>query len=227
MKTIVDLFFDSVRRGCKAAILMSGKGGGNAINILNHRAQYQTIQFGCVLSNNPEGGAAKVAELFGLESIIVPGKAGKGFDREEYFQKVAAELRARKIEVLIYAGWMLVSPDWFCKEFPGVNMHPADLRVVGENGLPLFTGMPAIKKTLDSGRATIASTMHVVEASVDCGRVIAVSKEIRFADLPDTEIETIHQVMKVRCEHPTYPAVLAMIADGTLLTCDLPVAFRR
>lgn len=221
MDEITDRFFDLAKSGTKAAILMSGM-GSNADALLKKRLEYPSLEICCIVSNNPKSRADFLGDKHALPYEILSAQSGRSFERATYFSSVSQALLHYEVKVLLYAGWMLVAPDFFCQAFPGVNMHPADLTVVGEDGQPRFTGMNAIRKTVESGLPYIASSLHVVSPRVDCGRVVAVSRPLWLSQIQYVDVKELHQQIKLMCEHPLYPKALKLISKGAINVKSLP-----
>jgi phosphoribosylglycinamide formyltransferase 1 len=85
----------------------------------------------------------------------------------------------------VSAGFMKVVGKRFLEHFAMVNTHPALL--------PAFPGAHAVRDALDYGATVTGCTVHLVDAGVDTGPVIAqAAVEVR----PDDDEDALHERVK-------------------------------
>lgn len=213
---LIKRFSNSPRVG----ILMSGV-GSNTRALLSHRYCYPSLQFVGIFTDNPSSSARAIADDYSLESVgIYESK------RVALFDRLTAVLEERHIDVLIYAGFMRISPREFVLRFPGINCHPGDLTIISSSGLPKYRGMRALEEAVTSGETYVASTVHVVDADVDCGKAIAVSRHLRTELNDRMDIQRLHGRLKV-LEHSLYWQVVALLERSLISENDPPLSEQR
>lgn len=206
----------------RVAILMSGK-GSNADVVLANRNMYPNFEFNMVFADQPQSNAQKIAGKYGLGYHAI--EFDKSVElRTAYFQRVSNLLRRQEIDFLIYAGFMRVASDFFVHEFPGVNMHPADLTIKGDDGKPKYRGMDALPMAISAGEGYVASTVYAVDIDVDCGFPIAVSKPYLTTQEDLLDIPALHERLKVEREHILYPQILSLLSQGRISVHDIPLS---
>lgn len=201
------------------AVLMSGT-GSNARSILENTELREYYDVKLIATDTPSSNAHSIAREFDLDFLEQPvERFVNQSERDNYFKTLGHKLGNAGIQGLFYAGFMKISTQPFSRAFPGVNVHPADLRVIGEDGLPVYRGMNALPQMVhDLGYAK--ATVHVIDTPVDSGASLAVSEALfplngeTFADL--------HERLKA-LENTLYPATLNAIAKGELTSQNLPV----
>lgn len=206
----------------KVSILMSGK-GSNAEVILRNRDKYPNLQFTTIFTDQPGSNAIDIAKRYNLDYAALEFNKGQE-DRNEYFQRVAQIFRNQTIDFAIYAGFMRIAPGRFVSEFPGINVHPSDLTIKNENGIPKYRGMDALLMSVREGEEYVASTAYVVEEAVDCGSPIAVSRyvPVTINDLDD--IPGLHERLKHKGEHILFPQVLTLLSRGLISVDNTPLS---
>lgn len=196
------------------AILMSGV-GSNANSLLLQRHWFPTIEIALIATDIVASGAASLGAQHGVPVVSFPGP----ITREHLFREIAEVFRSHAVTGVLYCGFMRIAPAWFTEAFPGVNIHPADLEVRGQMGLPAYRGMTALQDALRAGEQSVASSMHIVSLPVDAGVVLAVSSHV---PTKTDDVATLHEELKTR-EHFVYPRVVALLACDALLASQLPL----
>ncbi len=155
-----------------------------------------------VISNVPGVKALDRARDAGVEPLVIDHR---GFaDRRSFDAAVVAALRARKVEVVVLAGFMRIVTDVLLDAFPMrvVNVHPALC--------PAFPGVNAQKQALDYGVRVTGCTVPFVDQGADTGPVIA---QAVVPVLPDDDVERLRLRILAQ-EHELLPRVLQWIAEG-------------
>lgn len=117
---------------------------------------------------------------------------------------------------------MKIVPTFFLEMFPGINVHPSDLTITDNTGKPKYVGMNAIKDAVDNGEKYIASTAHVIATDVDCGKPMVVSRKFSLEGRNRQDLTTLHEQLKISCEHILYPRLLEMLSRGLLSAAEMP-----
>ncbi|WP_419420745.1 formyltransferase family protein [Legionella sp. D16C41] len=205
----------------RMAILMSGK-GSNAETLLSQAYRYPNLNFVTICTDQKTSQARLISEKYELDYFCLEGKVTTHAQRESYFQQLGVYLRSLNIDTLIYAGFMKISPSFFVQEFPGINVHPADLTIKNEQGKPRYVGMHAIRDAINNGEVYLASTAHIVDSEVDCGMPVMISKKLSLNGRLTRDISLVHEQLKLSCEHLLYPCLLELLSRGALCVESLP-----
>lgn len=88
-------------------------------------------------------------------------------DRDAWDRALAAEIAAHRPDLVVSAGFMKIVGPSVLGAFGGrlINTHPALL--------PAFPGAHAVRDALAAGAQVTGATVHVVDAGVDTGPVLA------------------------------------------------------
>ena len=108
-------------------------------------------------------------------------------DRGAWDRALAAELAAVEPDLVVSAGFMKIVGPAVLGAFGGrlINTHPALL--------PAFPGAHAVRDALAAGASVTGATVHVVDAGVDTGPVLA-QREV--AVLPGDDEARLHERIK-------------------------------
>ena len=154
-------------------------------------------------ADNPAAGLAH-AEQFGVPTFVV--EPGLFDSRENWAEVLLRNLEYHKPDLVVLAGFMKVLPAGFVAALSPniINLHPSLL--------PAFPGAHAVRDALSAGASTTGATVHIVDAGVDTGpilaqREIAVPTGISESDLHE-QIKTIERSLIVE--------VVSQIAEGKL-----------
>ncbi len=123
-------------------------------------------------------------------------------DRAEWDAGIAAATEAHSPDLIVSAGFMKILGPQFLSSFMGrvVNTHPALL--------PAFPGAHAVPDALDYGVKVTGCTVHLVDAGMDTGPILA-QEAIEVLDGDDED--TLHERIKV-VERRLLVDVLAALA---------------
>ncbi|NMD19277.1 MAG: phosphoribosylglycinamide formyltransferase [Verrucomicrobia bacterium] len=193
----------------KLGVLGSGK-GSNFVAIADACAAGRvpaTIEL--VLSDLPEAGILDRARERGVRAEhLAPGRYRTRLD-EAAERAYVAGLQEAGVDLVVLAGFMRILKGDFLGAFPGrvVNIHPSLL--------PAFPGLEAWKQALDHGVKVTGVTVHLVDAGVDTGPILAQAPVlVRDDDTPETLHARIQEV-----EHRLYPATIARWLTDTFGAC--------
>lgn len=144
--------------------------------------------------------AVQIAETAGLPTFCV--RLADHADRAAWDTAIADATAAHQPDLIVSAGFMKILGPEFLSRFLGrvVNTHPALL--------PAFPGAHAVPATLDYGVKVTGCTVHLVDAGMDTGPILAQEPVPVFDD--DDE-ETLHERIKV-VERRLLVDVLAAVA---------------
>jgi phosphoribosylglycinamide formyltransferase-1 len=132
--------------------------------------------------------ATDVSEGHGVPVVLVERDSfGPTFDRVAYTEKVVDVLEANDVDLVVMAGFGTIFEKPIHDAFPGriLNTHPALL--------PAFPGAHAVRDALAAGVAVTGSTVHLVDAGVDTGPVLA-QREVPVE--PGDDEASLHERIK-------------------------------
>jgi phosphoribosylglycinamide formyltransferase 1 len=154
-------------------------------------------------SDKPAEGLSH-AEQFGVPTFVVEPQR---FDsREAWAQCLLANIRFFKADLVVLAGFMRVLPAEFVAALSPnlINLHPSLL--------PLYPGAHAVRDALAAGATETGTTVHVVDAGVDTGPVVA---QRAVAINPNETEESLHARIREQ-EHELLVSTVLDIAEGQL-----------
>ena len=185
----------------RIAVLASGT-GTNLQAILDEVHGRDGIEVACVASNKPGAMALERAAGARVETAVF--ERSEYPDRAERDSAMAEWLDARRVDLIVLAGYMELLSTEFVRRFENriVNVHPALL--------PAFPGLDAIGQALQHGVRVTGVTVHFVDEGVDSGPIILQ----RAVEVPYTRDRSqlereIHDV-----EHQLLPEAIRLIAAG-------------
>jgi len=146
--------------------------------------------------------AVEIARAASLPTFRV--RLGDFPDRNAWDSAIADATAAHEPDLIVSAGFMKILGPPFLSRFIGrvVNTHPALL--------PAFPGAHAVPATLDYGVKITGCTVHLVDAGMDTGPILA-QQAVPVLDGDDEE--TLHERIKV-VERRLLVDVLAALATG-------------
>ncbi len=144
--------------------------------------------------------AAEIAADAGVPAYTVPLRDYP--DRATWDAAITAATAAHSPDFVVSAGFMKILGNQFLTRFPGrvVNTHPALL--------PAFPGAHAVPAALEYGVRVTGCTVHLVDAGMDTGPVLA-QEAVAIED--DDDEQTLHERIKV-VERRLLVDVLAALA---------------
>lgn len=97
------------------------------------------------------------------------------------------------IDYIFLGGFMRVlkKPILDCFSNRIINIHPADLEIVGEDNKRLLVGRYGILKTFLAGIKETKSTVHFINEEVDMGKIIRKSSSLHFDEIPSISLPKI------------------------------------
>jgi phosphoribosylglycinamide formyltransferase-1 len=128
------------------------------------------------------GGLARAAAAGVPTFVVATGDHAHRGDWDEALAKSIAEHNPRFV---VSAGFMRLLGPAVLDAFPVLNTHPALL--------PAFPGAHAVRDALAAGASVTGATVHVVDAGVDTGPVLA-QREV--AVLPGDDEARLHERIK-------------------------------
>jgi phosphoribosylglycinamide formyltransferase-1 len=127
-------------------------------------------------------------------------------DRAQWDRALADEIAAHDPDLVVSAGFMRIVGPAVLGRFEGrlVNTHPALL--------PAFPGAHAVRDALAAGVTVTGSTVHLVDAGVDTGPVLA-QREVPVR--PDDDEPALHERIKTVERELLVETVAALATTAT------------
>jgi phosphoribosylglycinamide formyltransferase-1 len=145
------------------------------------------------------------AERAGVPTFVVRVEDYR--DRDDWDAALTDAVAACSPDLVVSAGFMKIVGKRFLERFPMVNTHPALL--------PAFPGAHAVRDALDYGAQVTGCTVHLVDAGVDTGPVIAqATVEVRG----DDDEASLHQRIKEQERRLLVDVVGRMARQGWQVT---------
>jgi len=186
----------------RIGVLISGR-GSNMLALVDAVANGRIpgAEVAIVISNVSTAAGLEMARERGVETATLDHR---GKTREEHDRAMAAELRARKVDLVCLAGYMRLLSSWFTREFERriLNIHPSLL--------PAFPGLNAQRQAIDYGVNFSGCTVHLVDEELDHGPIV---KQAVVPVLPGDTEETLSARILVE-EHRIYAEAVALMLSG-------------
>ncbi|QAY70180.1 phosphoribosylglycinamide formyltransferase [Xylanimonas protaetiae] len=170
----------------RLVVLASGAGSNLAALLAAHDATAFGARVVGVVTDKPAAGALDLAREAGIASAVV---APADFeDRAAWDRGIAEAVAVFRPDLVVLAGFMRILAPGFLDRFPGrvVNTHPALL--------PAFPGAHGVRDALAHGVKVTGCTVHVVDAGVDTGPILA---QAAVPVLDGDDEATLHERIKV------------------------------
>lgn len=191
-------------------VLASGR-GSNLMAILEAidagRCHARVV---AVIADREKAPALDHARARSIATVVVKPKDHA--DRAAWDRALADAIAARSPGLVVLAGFMRIVGEAVIARFGGriVNVHPALL--------PAFPGLDAPAQALAAGVRITGCTVHLVDAGVDTGPILA---QAAVPVLPGDDAERLHARIQP-AEHRLLPAVIDWVAKGALVLDPAP-----
>jgi len=151
--------------------------------------------------------ALEIAEAASLPSFTT--RVGDHADRDAWDAAITDAAAAHQPDLVVSAGFMKILGPQFLSRFPGrvVNTHPALL--------PAFPGAHAVPDTLAYGVRVTGCTVHLVDAGMDTGPILA---QEAVDVLDDDDESALHERIKVVERRLLVDVLAAMATRGVTWT---------
>ncbi|MFT8319601.1 MAG: phosphoribosylglycinamide formyltransferase [Bacillus sp. (in: firmicutes)] len=178
------------------AIFASGSGSNFQAIVDAVESKKIHANISLLVCDKPE---AYVLERAGKHHIPTYVFSAKRFQtKAAYEQEILNELKSKRVDLIILAGYMRLIGDTLLQAFPQqiVNVHPSLL--------PQFPGKDAIGQALKAGVPKTGITIHYVDEGMDTGPTIAQQEVTVEKNETIESLQTkIHSL-----EHKLYPEVI-------------------
>jgi phosphoribosylglycinamide formyltransferase 1 len=166
-------------------VLISGTGSNLLALLKAIESPLVPVRVVAVGSDGAAPGLAH-ADLYGVPTFVV--ERGMFPNRESWGKKLQETVENFNPDLVALAGFMKILPPAFIDRFSPniINIHASML--------PLFPGANAVRDTLAAGVSETGATIHVVDAGMDTGPIIA---QRTVPVMPGDDVPTLHERIKV------------------------------
>ncbi|WP_041749222.1 phosphoribosylglycinamide formyltransferase [Brevibacillus brevis] len=186
----------------KLAIFASGSGSNfEAIVQAVQDGKLAGVEVALLVCDKPGAKVLERAERLGIDAFVFQPK--EYADKASFEQEIVAQLQKREISLVVLAGYMRLVGDTLLSSYEGkiINLHPSLL--------PAFPGKDAVGQALAYGVKITGVTVHLVDAGLDTGPIIAqIPVAVQEADTAETLAARIHAV-----EHELLVKVIGYLAE--------------
>ena len=189
----------------KIAVFASG-GGTDFQSIIDANESEQFCKIEYLVASKPEIGALDRAKKHGINTLVYDKTVET---KDEFYIRIAKELKLAGVEYVVLAGWLLVVPASFIQAFENavINIHPSLIPSFCGMG---YYGLRVHKAAIDYGVKLSGATVHFVEADVDGGAII-MQRSVPVE--PDDTPETL-QARILKEEHTMLPECVKLLCQG-------------
>jgi phosphoribosylglycinamide formyltransferase-1 len=191
----------------KIAVFASG-GGTDFQSVIDANEKENFCVISYLVASKPDIGAITRANNHGIKTIVFDKQSET---KAEFYQRVAKTLKENGVEYIVLAGWLLVVPEFFIKEFENgiLNVHPSLIPSFCGMG---YYGLKVHQAAIDYGVKVSGATVHFVEADVDGGAIV-MQRTVAVAE-DDTAESLQAKILKV--EHEILPLCVKKLCEGKI-----------
>ncbi len=174
-----------------------------------------------VVSSKDGAYALERAASRGIETAVM---RKSDYDSPEAYDKALADhFEKRNIDLVVYAGFMLILGKDFVDRFKNrmINIHPALIPSFCGKG---YYGLHVHEAVLKKGVKITGATVHFVTAECDAGPII-LQKAVEVKD--DDTPETLQRRVMEQAEWVIYPEAVKLFAQGRLEITDGKVRIKK
>ncbi len=184
----------------RLAVLVSGA-GTNLQSLIDAIAADPAFGGRIVVVGSDQPGCLALERARGAGIPTVAEALADHPDRPTWEAVLTERLTACEPQLIVLAGFMRLLSSRFLARWPGqaVNLHPSLL--------PAFPGAHGVRDALAYGVKVTGTTVHLIDAHVDHGPIIA-QRCVEVAD--DDDEDTLHARIKA-IEHELLPAVVKLL----------------
>ena len=191
----------------KIAVFASG-GGTDFQSVIDANEKENFCVISYLVASKPDIGAITRANNHGIKTIVFDKQSET---KAEFYQRVAKTLKESGVEYIVLAGWLLVVPEFFIKEFENgiLNVHPSLIPSFCGMG---YYGLKVHQAAIDYGVKVSGATVHFVETDVDGGAIV-MQRAVAVAE-DDTAESLQAKILKV--EHEILPLCVKKLCEGKI-----------
>lgn len=188
----------------KLGVLASGRGSNFQAIIDAVEKGFLQAEIVLLITDNEAAFAADRAKKHKINHLYINPKEFS--TKEAFFEKIVDELKKKKVELVILAGFMRIVRKPLLDAFPKriMNIHPSLL--------PAFPGLHGQKQAIDYGARISGCTVHFVDEGTDTGPIIIQAAVPVSPD--DTEDSLSGKILEL--EHKIFPEAIKLFSEERL-----------
>ncbi len=190
----------------KIAVFASG-GGTDFQSIIdaNEKENFCVVEY--LVASKPEIGAIERAKKHGIKPLVYD--RAKYESKDAFYAETAKVLKDAGVDYIVLAGWLLVVPASFIKQFENaiINIHPSLIPSFCGMG---YYGLHVHEKAIEYGVKLSGATVHFVETDVDGGAILM---QRAVAVEPDDTPERLQKRI-LEVEHTMLPECVKLLCEG-------------
>ena len=173
-----------------AIVVLASGSGTLAQAIFDASAADGDFTVAALITDKPQANVVQRAQGAGISVITVP--VGDYPDRADWDAALAHVLDEISPALVVSAGFMRILGAEVLARYEGriINSHPSLL--------PLFPGAHAVRDALAAGVTETGTTVHLVDAGMDTGEVLA---QVTEPIAPGDTEESLHERIKAHERH--------------------------
>lgn len=178
-------------------VIFASGTGSNAQKIIDHFRNNPAVKIVLIVCNNPEAGVLRIAKKENIPALII--------EKDHFFRGDAyiKELKEKKTDLIVLAGFLWKVPGTLIKTFPGriINIHPTLLPRYGGKGM---YGNAVHEAVIAAKEKESGISIHYVDELYDHGKIIFQARcPVLENDTAQSLALRIHAL-----EHEHYPKVI-------------------
>ncbi|MCB1136511.1 MAG: hypothetical protein KDK78_09600 [Chlamydiia bacterium] len=201
-------------------------GGTNLLALLQARKHQDSFEIAGLFTDRCCV-AQERAEAEGVLSLCLPFSDFKeGYNkgpglRQAYDQAILGLLQTFDIDLIVLAGYMRMLTPVLLEAYPNriINVHPADLSLLNDQGQRRYVGAHAVRDALLQGETATRSCVILVNEEMDGGQVLVSGPWVPFTGVAinDANAIVLHQEkQKEQSDWPALVEAVERIAEGRL-----------
>ena len=191
-------------------------GGGTNLQAIMDAIERDKIdaEVVAVISSKEGAFALERANRKGIDNTVIRKKDYPTV--EEYENAMADYLEAHGVDLVVYAGFMIILGETFVNRFENrmINIHPSLIPSFCGKG---FYGLHVHEAVLKAGVKVTGATVHFVTAQCDAGPII-LQKAVDVLD--DDTPEILQKRVMEQAEWVIYPEAVRLFAENRLEIVD-------
>lgn len=147
--------------------------------------------------------------------------------RADFDAETADILAEYTPDIVVLSGYMWILTPPMLDRFPTINVHPADLTIVDDDGDRVYVGADPVFDAIMAGEPTTRSSVHFVTSAVDAGpllvrsepfevhtELVSVLEAFGADEAIQAYVDAHQEWMKWAGDGPCLAAALELLADG-------------
>jgi folate-dependent phosphoribosylglycinamide formyltransferase PurN len=160
--------------------LLSSRRAPGLRQLLDDPARGELFELVVGVVTDPLGEAAReLGQLAAVHNLaafcrLKGGKLGDARLREQFDERTANLLHRFRPDLILLSGYLHVLSGPMLEAYPRriVNLHDADLTIVGSDGVPRYRGLHSTYDAIRAGERETRTTAHVVTKELDQGPIL-------------------------------------------------------